>query len=94
MTIVTKLNVGDKQWLIRGGNIEEVKITQINIIANMRNGTSGGVVTSSSYKVDWCDPSINLYGTKQLGEMFDTKQDAGMALLKANGLDISLTEVK
>ena len=94
MTIVTKLELNDRQWVIRSGAIEEVKITQIKIIANIRNGTSGGVVTSSSYKVDWCDPSINLYSTKQLGEMFDTKQDAGMALLKANGLDISLTEVK
>ena len=87
MIVETKLNLHDRQWLIRGSNIEEVRITQINVIVNERNGTSGGTVVSMSYKVSWCDPDISLYGDKQKHEMFDSKQEAGIAMLKANGLD-------
>ena len=90
MIVETKLNLHERQWLIRGSNIEEVRVTQINVIINEGNGTNGGTVVSMSYKVSWCDPDSHLYGDKQGHEMFGSKQEAGMAMLKANGLDIGV----
>ena len=78
MIIDTKIDINDEVYIVDYGVIRKVKVYNF-AVSTCTNGT---------YNV-----SYNYYknGEHRFHDYYKTKEEAGLAMLKANGLDLSLS---
>ena len=93
MQIETKFNVGDKHWFIDGtGNILLVIITdiKINVRQNINSTLEPNVVIE--YHIRPTVGSKNAITGVKEDRLYDTKQEAGEAWLKSQGLKCGVSD--
>ena len=93
MQIETKFNVGDKHWFIDGtGKLLEVIIESIDIkvIANINSALETNVLIE--YRIRHTSESSYTFNCIKENKLYKTKQEAGEAWLKSQGLKCGVSD--
>lgn len=95
MTIETKYGVNDVVWIISpNGNLKEMIIakTSIEVYGNRYNPSMDGKISISHDLKDY-DKDSNFYSTDvSEDKIYDTKQKAGEAWMKLQGLKCGMRD--
>jgi hypothetical protein len=78
LIIVTKVNPGDTFWINRGGEIVDKECRRVRV--------------EIAFGSPVCVYYIGIDGISYKS-IYNTKKEAGLALLKANGLELSIEEL-
>ena len=88
MKIETEFDAGDKIFYVNGGSILNKYIVKVVVEQTYYCGKVGKI--TACYRMGLEDYAHTVHE----GKAYRTKEEAGMSILRANGLDVSLVEGK